>query len=67
MLTVPNSNHVDNIIQTREFVTKTYLEDLTALPRTNAKLKPLNRAKTPWDFKKSVFRDYINDNEAILT
>jgi hypothetical protein len=33
MIEVPNSNIVENIIQTRDVVTKTYLEDLTVIPR----------------------------------
>ena len=31
------------------------------------KIKGLRREKTPWDFKKSVFKDYIPDNEIILS
>jgi hypothetical protein len=31
------------------------------------KIKGLRREKTPWDFRKSVFKDYIPDNEQILT
>ena len=45
-----------------------YLEDLTVLPRPSPRqIKGLRREKTPWDFKKSVFRDYVPDNENILT
>ena len=45
-----------------------YLEDLTILPRPPPKyIKGLRREKTPWDFKKSVFKDYIPDNENLLT
>ena len=44
------------------------MEDLTVLPRPPSKrIKGLKREKTPWDFKKSVFRDYIPDNEHILS
>jgi len=38
------------------------------LPRPPPKkIKGLRREKTPWDFKKSVFKDYIPDNEIILS
>ena len=64
---VPNTDMIQNVIQTRELITKTYLEDLTVLPRAPPrKVKGLQRSKTPWDFNKSVFKDYLADNEAIL-
>jgi hypothetical protein len=45
-----------------------YLEDLTILPRPPPRaIKGLRREKTPWDFKKSVFKDYIPDNENLLS
>ena len=64
---VPNSDIVENIIQTREVITSTYLEDLSVLPRPPVKtVAGILRLKTPWDFNKSVFRDYVYDNDAIL-
>jgi hypothetical protein len=30
---VPGSNILENVIQTRNLITKTYLEDMTAMPR----------------------------------
>lgn len=45
-----------------------FLEDLQCLPRPPPKkISGLKREKTPWDFKKSVFKDYIPDNEVILS
>ena len=64
MIEIPGTNILENIIQTREIITKTYLEDLSVIPRPPPKkIKGLTRTKTPWDFKKSVFKDYIPDNE----
>lgn len=41
---------------------------MSVIPRPPPKkIKGLKRLKTPWDFKKSVFRDYIPDNELILS
>ena len=31
------------------------------------KIRGLRREKTPWDIKKSVFKDYVADHEALLT
>lgn len=68
MIEVPGTNIVENIIQTREVITSAYLEDMTVIPRPlPKKIKGLHRVKTPWDVKNSVFRDYIPDNELILT
>lgn len=67
MINIPGTNILDNLIQSREVITKTYLEDLTVMPRPpQKKIKGIHREKTPWDFKKSVFKDYIPDNELIL-
>lgn len=67
MIDIPGTNILENLIQTRELITKTYLEDLSVIPRPPPKkIKGLHRVKTPWDFKKSVFKDYIPDNELIL-
>lgn len=44
------------------------MEDLSVMPRpAPKKVRGLTRVKTPWDFSKSVFKDYIPDNEAMLT
>lgn len=49
-------------------ITKTFLEDSTVIPRPPPrKIKGLRREKTPWDFRKSVFKDYIPDNDSMLT
>ena len=40
---------------------------MTCIPRPPPKfLKPVERAKTPWDFFQSVFKDYKPDNEVLL-
>jgi len=65
---VPGTNIYQNVIQSKEVITQYYLEDLTVLPRPPPKkIKGLRREKTPWDFKKSVFKDYIPDNEIMLS
>jgi len=55
---------IQNIIQSRELITKTYLEDLSVIPRAPPKkVKGLKRSKAEWDFSKSVFKDYVPDND----
>jgi NLR family CARD domain-containing protein 3 len=67
IIDIPGTNILQNVIQTKEIITKYYLEDLSCFPRpAPKKIKGLKREKTPWDFKKSVFRDYVPDNELIL-
>jgi len=64
---VPGTNIIENLIQTKTIINQTFIEDLTILPRPPPKkIKLLKREKTPWDFKKSVFKDYVPDNEEIL-
>lgn len=66
MITIPGTNIVENIIQTRQVITKTYFEDLSVMPRPPPKkISGLKREKTPWDFRNSVFKDYIPDNDII--
>jgi len=61
---VPNTDMIQNIIQSRELITKTYLEDLSVIPRAPPKkVKGLKRSKAEWDFSKSVFKDYVPDND----
>jgi hypothetical protein len=67
MIEIPGTNILENLIQSRDLITATYLEDMSVLPRPPPKkIKGLKREKTPWDFKKSVFKDYIPDNELIV-
>lgn len=64
---VPRMNYIENVLQTRQIVTKTLLTNMTCIPRPPPKfLKPVERLKTPWDFFQSVFKDYRPDNEVLL-
>ena len=66
-ITVPGQNYIKNVIQTRTLIDRTYLEDLSVLPRPEKKLiKGMERPRTPWEFKNSVFKDYRQDNSALL-
>ena len=58
---------MNNIAQTREIITETYLEDLTVIPRPPPKF-PRKREieKEPWSLKNSVFATYRNDTDQIL-
>mmetsp|Transcript_26785 Transcript_26785/g.25810 ORF Transcript_26785/g.25810 Transcript_26785/m.25810 type:complete len:162 (-) Transcript_26785:686-1171(-) len=68
MIEIPGTNILENIIQTREIITNTFTEDLSVMPRPPPKkIKGLRREKTPWDVRNSVFKDYVPDNEAMLT
>jgi hypothetical protein len=67
MIEVPGTNIIENIIQTRDVITSAFLEDLTVIPRPlPKKIKGLRREKTPWDVRRSVFKDYVPDNDMIL-
>jgi hypothetical protein len=62
-LKVPKTNIIENVIQTNELITKTYLTNMQCIPRPPPRnLKGREKVKTPWDFSKSVFRDYKADN-----
>ena len=59
---VPSTNIIENVIQTRLLITKTYLENMQCVPRPAPKRVPVRkRPKTPWDISKSVFKDYVVD------
>jgi len=61
-LKVPKTNIIENVIQTQNFFTKTYLTNMNCVPRPLPKnLKGKEKLKTPWDFGKSVFKDYKAD------
>ena len=74
-LKVPKTNIIENVVQNSELITKTYLTNMTCIPRPPPKnhyinrlqillknLKGREKIKTPWDFNKSVFKDYKADN-----
>lgn len=65
-LDVPHTNILQNIIQKKELISKTIIADMNCQPRPPPKsLKKNARLKTPWDFFKSVFKDYKPDNDKI--
>lgn len=54
-------------MQTSELITKTFLTNMTCMPRAPPKsLKGREKLKTPWDFNKSVFKDYKADTASKL-
>jgi len=61
---VPKTNYIERIKQNQEFLDR---EAFNCVPRPPEKsLKQKERLKTPWDFFKSVFKDYKPDNELLL-
>ena len=66
-LQVPESNIMSNIVQFDQPVTSTYLTSMSVIPRPPPViLAGRLKVKTPWDFFKSVFKDYKPDNDKIL-
>lgn len=66
-LVIPKTNIIDNIIQTRQIVTKTFLTSLQCVPRPLPKVVPKKkRAKTPWSLPISLFATYKVDDEELL-
>ncbi len=64
---MPRTNIIENVVQNQELITKIYLTNMTCVPRPAPKnLKGREKVKTPWDFNKSVFRDYKADNVSKL-
>jgi len=62
-LKVPKTNIIENVVQTSVVLTKTYLTNMACVPRPLPKnLTGREKLKTPWDFSKSVFKDYKADN-----
>jgi len=62
-LGVPRTNLIGNVIQTQAIITKTYMTNMSCIPRPTPKnLLGREKLKTPWDFYKSVFKDYRPDN-----
>jgi hypothetical protein len=62
-LGVPKTNILANVVQTQAIMTKTYLTNMSCVPRPTPKnLLGREKLKTPWDFYKSVFKDYRPDN-----
>lgn len=64
---MPKTNIIDNIVQTRQLVTKTYLSSMQCIPRPPPKQVPRKRrARTPWTVPKSIFASYKPDTEGLL-
>lgn len=64
---VPKTNILKNVIQNRELITETLLREMIVKPRPPPKLlHKRERLKTPWDFFKSVFKDYKPDKPALM-
>ena len=64
---IPNTNYIQNIVQKRQLVTHTFQEEIGCVPRPLAKMIiKKKRVRTPWDFGKSVFKDYKPDNPVIF-
>lgn len=54
-------------MQTRSLLSKEVLEGMECVPRPAPKqVLRKDRVKTPWDFFKSVFKDYKPDNAMVL-
>lgn len=66
-LKVPKTNIIENVVQTEQLLDKTFLTNMVCIPRPPPKnLKGREKVKTPWDFGKSVFKDYRPDNAQLL-
>ena len=64
-ITVPKTNIIENIIQSDQLITQTYLTNLKAIPRPKRRgQRP--RPKSPWNISKSVFRNYQDDTEILV-
>lgn len=66
-LNVPRTNIIKNIVQDRNEWDGPYRSDISCRPRPvpfilNGRLK----LKTPWDFRKSVFKNYKPDTKRVL-
>ncbi len=62
-LKVPKTNIIENVVQTSAVLTKTYLTSMACVPRPLPRnLAGREKVKTPWDFSKSVFKDYKADS-----
>jgi len=67
-ISVPKTNIIDNVVQFRQLITKTYLTSLACIPRPPAKIVPhKKRVRTPWTIPKSLFATYKLDDEELLT
>jgi hypothetical protein len=64
---IPQTNVIENIIQTKKVYSKQNIDDFLARPRPSPKMLGNKfKHKTVWDFHLSIFRDYKPDNKALL-
>ncbi|CAI2375065.1 unnamed protein product [Moneuplotes crassus] len=64
---VPETNILENIMISNSPITETLIESMSCIPRPPPKVLPgREKLKTPWDFFKSVFREYKRDTPALL-
>lgn len=66
-MNVPVTNIIENIAQTRSILQGDILNNMIGKPRMVKSLVQRDKVKTPWDFFKSVFKDYRADNAAMLS
>ncbi len=67
-LTVPKTNIIDNVVLTRQLITKTVVSNMQCIPRPPPKVVPRKkRTKTPWTIPRSIFSTYKVDDEDLLT
>jgi len=63
---VPVSNIIESIAQKRSLISKSELDNMIGKPRPAKSLVQRDKLETPWDFFRSVFREYKPDNTTIL-
>eukprot|EP00347_Sterkiella_histriomuscorum_P005610 403355936 len=63
---VPATNIIENIAQNRTILEGDTLDRMVGKPRLAKSLVQRDKVKTPWDFFKSVFKDYKADNPLLL-
>lgn len=66
-IVIPETKVMDNIIKTKRLIDKAYFEEIKVQPRPDKKyVNGRFRPKTPWDVRKSVFKEYRQDNYLLL-
>ena len=57
---------IENIVQKRNMLDQSEIQQMIGKPRLAKSLIQRDKVKTPWDFFKSVFKDYKADNSVLL-
>lgn len=66
-INIPKLNFYENIHPAKSLITEDFLSKMAVKPRPDEKHAPVRiRPKTPWDFNKSIFAAYKQDNEDLL-